>query len=512
MPPRNSFKTNASFFRMLALGAVGAQTVQQHLNELGHRIIELERGALSTKIWRDVKRKRVRIPDLCCTACGVRIESRAKSRAKTPPDLRMSHSTGDAERAWDYGMLDSDWVAFPILSLEQDVRDMGALESRRSLWRERILTSWAGSGHINVFRVSDLRNAPFTQLGQKGVSEGSEIQIKWNARFAAEDGRITGVRAGRVHYTTANAPDKPRYYRLDAAEHAFLEAGRQFRRHQVVAGQVAPLGLDECRCGQGCGRRRIEEMLRSRERTSRFTGCKLARLKAIEDIADTIRDLAQDTAEDPYVRMEARSYLCNVVDESAERWFRHALLDHPDDQTRLETAVALSETRTASAFGLLRLVFEDRQQPTFLRSACAWAIGCHRTHEAAECLVRAFADIAPGIREEALVALENLGEYHLDALIAGLGSQSSDIAAGSAEAIRRVRDVPGKQVSRIVELAENSESTWPAWALAHLPKEDVRPYIAALQDRRADIHYALSVLWTFLESWVAEDWTPRWTA
>ena len=388
MPPRNAFKTNASFFRMLALGAVGAQTVQQHLNGLGHRIVELERGALSTKIWRDVKRKRVRIPDLCCTACGVRIES----RAKTSPDLRMSHSTGDAERAWDYGMLD------------------------------------------------------------------------------------------------------------------------RFRRHQVIAGHAAPLGLDECRCRQGCNRQRVEEMLRSRERTSRFTGCKLARLAAIEDIADAIRDLAQDTAEDMYVRLEARSYLCEVVNESADRWFRPALLDHPDDQMRLETAVALAETRNPGAFGLLRLVIEDRRQPTFLRSACAWAIGCHGTHEAAECLVGAFADLAPGIREEALAALENLGEYRLDALLTGLASRSSDIAAGSAEAIRRVREVPENQVRRIVELAESSESTWPAWALAHLPQEEVRPYIATLQDRRPDIHYALSVLRTFLESWVAEDWTPRWTA
>ena len=507
MPPRNAFKTNASFFRMLALGAVGAQTVQQHLNELGHRIIELERGALSTKIWRDVKRKRVRIPDLCCTACGVRIES----RAKRSPHLRMSHSTGDAERAWDYGMLDSDWVAFPILSPEQDVRDMGALESRRSLWRERILTSWVGSGHINVFRVAELRNAPFTQRGQKGVTEGSELQIEWNARLAPEDGHITSVQAGRVHYTTTNAPDRARYWQLNAGQQAFLGSGDRFRRHQVIAGHATPLGLDECRCRQGCNRQRIEEMLRSRERTSRFTGCKLARSAAIEDIADAIRDLAQDTAEDMYVRMEARSYLCDVVNESADRWFRPALLDHPDDQMRLETVVTLAETRTPSAFELLRLVLEDRRQPTFLRSACAWAIGCHRTHEAAECLVRAFADIAPGIREEALLALENLGEHHLDALLTGLASQSSDIAAGSAETIRRVRDVPENQVRRIVELAENSESTWPAWALAHLPKEEVKPYIATLQDRRPDIHYALSVLWTFLESWVAEDWTPRWT-
>jgi len=61
---RNAFKTNASFFRMLAVGAVGARAVQQYLNSLGHDIIELERGSLGTRIWRDVKRKRVRIPDL----------------------------------------------------------------------------------------------------------------------------------------------------------------------------------------------------------------------------------------------------------------------------------------------------------------------------------------------------------------------------------------------------------------------------------------------------------------
>ena len=263
MPPRNAFKTNASFFRMLALGAVGAQTVQQHLEELGHSVVELERGALSTKIWRDVKRKRVRIPDLCCTACGVRIES----RAKTSPDLRMSHSTGDAERAWDYGMLDSDWIAFPVLSPEQNIWSAGALDSRRSLWRERILTSWKPAGHINMFSVSEFRAAPFTQLHQKGVTEGSELQVKWSARFAPEDGRITAVQAGRVHYTATDAPDRRRYYQLGADQHAFLQVGEAFRKHQVIAGHVAPLSPDQRRCRQGCDHQRIEQMLGSRERT-----------------------------------------------------------------------------------------------------------------------------------------------------------------------------------------------------------------------------------------------------
>src|SRR3990172_4667051 len=147
MAQRNAFKTNASFFRMLAVGAVGAQAVQEYLNARGHDFVELERGSLATRIWRDVKRKRVRIPDLCCTRRGVRIESRAKTSA----DLSMSHSTRDAERAWNYGMLDADWIAFPILSADERAWSAGALDARRSLWRERTLTSWRLMGHVNLF-------------------------------------------------------------------------------------------------------------------------------------------------------------------------------------------------------------------------------------------------------------------------------------------------------------------------------------------------------------------------
>ena len=58
-------------------------------------------------------------------------------------------------------------------------------------------------------------------------------------------------------------------------------------------------------------------------------------------------------------------------------------------------------------------------------------------------------------------------------------------------------------------MAESSRSTWPTWALAHLPSEDVKPLIATLQKKRPDVHFALSVLWTFLESWVSRDWSAR---
>ena len=55
-------------------------------------MLELERGSTETKPWKDVKRKRVRIPDLVYRACGLRVESRAKTKA----ELSMSHSPTDA--------------------------------------------------------------------------------------------------------------------------------------------------------------------------------------------------------------------------------------------------------------------------------------------------------------------------------------------------------------------------------------------------------------------------------
>jgi len=500
MSRRQAFKTDSSFFRMLAAGVVGARAVQQHLNSLGHAVVELERGALSTRIWRGVKRKRVRIPDLCCTKCGVRIES----RAKTSTELSMSHSPGEAERAWDYGMLDSDWVAFPILSAGESVWSAGRLQEQRSLWRERHLTTWQVEGWINLFTVESFRSIAPKQLKPKGVSEGAEVQVKWKACFASGSGRVVEVNKEHLEYLLDDNPRRRRHFKLAEDVRPFLAAGDRFQRHQVLAGQVKPLTTAESRCAGNCD---VAKLLASRERTVRFTGCKLARLAKTTELEGVVRALAEDREEDAYVRMEAKAYLCEVVGDSAEEQFG-AILKDTDEQMRLEAVVTLAETRTPEAFQLLRTVLQDTAQPLFLRSACAWGIGCHGTKEAAEVLIQAFADVASEIREEALHALQDLGAIGFDPLVKGLENPSADIAAGVAEALRRIPNVPVERIERIVELAGQTSSTWPAWTLAHLPKEAVTPYVAALQSRRPGVHYAVSVLWNFLESWIAADWTP----
>src|SRR5258708_12221751 len=86
--PRLALKPDSSFFRKIAIGAIGSRAICTDLSSHGHNMVELERGSTDTKLWKEVKRKRVRIPDLVCTLCGQRPETRPKPKA----ELSMSHS------------------------------------------------------------------------------------------------------------------------------------------------------------------------------------------------------------------------------------------------------------------------------------------------------------------------------------------------------------------------------------------------------------------------------------
>lgn len=108
MANRRAFKSGISFLEKISIGAIGTQQVFKDMENEGHKPIELERGSRSFKIWKEIKIKRIRVPDILCVACGTRVESRAKTNFQ----ISMSHSFSDPERGWDYGIDDSDFVAF----------------------------------------------------------------------------------------------------------------------------------------------------------------------------------------------------------------------------------------------------------------------------------------------------------------------------------------------------------------------------------------------------------------
>ena len=195
MPPL-ALKPDSSFFRKIALGAVGSRHVAQDLDHLGHQIAELERGAMDTKLWKDVKRKRVRIPDLVCKRCGLRVESRAKTKA----ELSMSHSLTAQERAWDFGMVDSDVIAFPVCTAgEEKLWNSGRLKEPVSYWHERNWIRWQPEGKVNYVRVGQFRTLPPGHATTKGVTEGSETSVDWKSSVLQTNVR-RGINPGPKNY------------------------------------------------------------------------------------------------------------------------------------------------------------------------------------------------------------------------------------------------------------------------------------------------------------------------
>lgn len=105
---RAAFKTDESFLEKISIGAIGTKKVFDDLKSRGHEPIELERGSMSFKIWKEIKIKRLRVPDILCLRCGKRIESRAKTKL----EISMSHSFASPERGWDFGLDNDDNIAF----------------------------------------------------------------------------------------------------------------------------------------------------------------------------------------------------------------------------------------------------------------------------------------------------------------------------------------------------------------------------------------------------------------
>lgn len=500
--PRIAFKPDASFFEKIVRGAIGTRAVCDDLRHRGHTMVELERGSLDTKLWKDVKRKRVRIPDLLCIKCGLRVESRAKAKA----ELTMSHSTSDAERVWDFGMVDADCVAFPVCeSTRKLFWSHGNLQEGASYWHERNWTHWQLLGKINYFLVSNFRAVPFQRKATKGVTEGSESIIEWPATFSTRTGHVEAVQGNKI--AIRRTSDSHLYtWSIRASRQVFVSPGDAIQEHQVIASAVQPLSDLQLGCSGALPRNHIANLLKSRERTQRFTGVKLARLLRDSQYTSVIKQLSQDTEEDIYIRLEAMAYLASVAGYQPRDLFE-APLTSPDQQTQLEAVIAIGETATSEAVALLSDILDRSNQPYFLRSAAAWCLGQIGGEAAIAKLVQLFRDVDMKIREEALDRIVAIGKGAFPALSQHVGDADMDLAAGCAEALRQ-QQLSDEMLRRLAPTLKESAPlpVWPVWLFGNLPRQQVAPIIAELQTTAPQLHYAISLLWSFTESWIAQQW------
>lgn len=500
--PRLALKPDSSFFRKIALGAIGTRRVCEDLTAHGHEMYELERGSLDTKLWKEVKRKRVRIPDLVCSRCGVRVESRAKTKA----ELSMSHSPTDAERAWDFGMVESDWIAFPVCRpLDEKLWTYGRLGTGTSYWHERNWVEWQMDGCVNYFTVAAFRSTAHAGTATKGVTEGSETTLSWAAIFSTRAGDIPSVDGRRV--TIRRESDGHRYTRSVRDEFGiFVSAGDRVDLNQLIAGPVKPLTASGLTCSGVLPEDHISHLLSSRERTQRFTGVKLARLREDPSHAEAVRAITGDEEEDVYIRLEGASYLVSVCGAAAADLFT-PFLERADPQIQLETVIALGEADTPEAVDLISNILDDETRPYFLRSAAAWALSRTGEETALNHLIKAFGDVDQAIREEALQGVVSLGGTAVPMLLVGLREVDSDLAAGCAEALRQQDSLPDQVIEALeANLRSDTPAPWAVWLVGHLARTRVAGAVAGLEASAPQLHYAITLLWSFVESWIARRW------
>ena len=370
MPP-NNFKSDESFLKKLAVGAAGTTAAMRRLSAMGFKPIELERGSSGFKIWKTIKIKRVRVPDILCLKSGWRFESRGKTKL----EISMSHSTSDPNRAWDAGMRADDFVVIVLCEQASDSP-----------------VDWQPASPLHFIRVDAMRDAYRNGAAKitapKGVEEGSEIRVIWPSAAANEPSVGSEVTAKGLRLSPVGG-GKPQRCMLNRAIPLIplCGVGDTVARNQIV-GAVVPAVLS-LSCPADVGEAFFTDKLSSAALSERYAGAKALRFRGFTSSAADLRARLADDAEDIYVKLEASAAL--AAHSFVEGWdYLELSLFSEFAQVQLETIIVLSEIPGARSQALLIGALGDSSRHEEIRAGAAWALGEFHTDDAARALADTF--------------------------------------------------------------------------------------------------------------------------
>jgi len=477
-----NFKNDDSFLQKLAVGATGTKLVMSRLQELGYQPIELERGSTGYKIWKKIKIKRVRVPDILCLRTGRRFESRGKTKL----EISMSHSLKDPHRAWDAGMRDDDHVA--IVLCEQI---------------NNSLVEWKPASPIHFITVQDMRSAfagGNTQVTKpKGVEEGSEIRIIWpsvaaNSASLVSEVSLTTIKLRQLSGTVQRCVLGRKNFSLAP----MCITGEMVQQNQIVAATV-PINLNPVR-SDDVDERFFRLRLASASLSERYAAAKALRFRGFANSFDSLVSRMQDPEEDIYVQLEAAAALAASNHSIGWAFLRNSLgSDYLAFQ--LETIIVLSEIVQPLSQGLLISVLLDTSRDSEIRSGAAWALGEFKSQEAAFSLVDTFNSTSMEIRVEAARALLKIAPAQLDLLVKLLRSVDPSKRDGLAWALAKAG---GFDVSTLVDkTSDQNLRRWVSYVAGYGEALFPEEQLSRLFQLDAEVYFAASVLWQLLSSWIS---------
>jgi HEAT repeat protein len=491
MPLPRSFKTDESFLEKIAIGATGTKQVLATLQAQGHHPIELERGSTSFKIWKEIKIKRVRVPDILCLESGIRVESRAKTKL----EITMSHSTTSQERGWDFGLTDKDFIAFVHCRRTGD----GPLD-------------WEASSLVQYISVQDMRLAWDDNLVKtetpKGAQEGFETRVTWPATIAKSAGLIERVEQSRIQYRRFedNRLITLSLKRFPDALRLLVTEGDQIQAQHILA-SVVPVTTTIPHTEKVSAEYYIE-LMQSPAMSDRYTAAKA--LATFTDTAtqQTLIDRVQNDREHIYVRAESAAGLMrsgNLIG----RDFLAATLQASYLEHRLEATIILGEIATSKSISLLTATLQDDQQHPEIRAGAAWSLGEIGTDAALPILIQQFHSLDTVIKIEAARALAKIARLHIEQAIQALPASTPMQRPGIAWALSKTQELNLETIATLLSTkstTDNAESNdtrhWIAYVLGSQLQNAVLPDIEYLAQADPEVYFAATMLWKVLSSWV----------
>lgn len=464
------------------MGAIGTQRVYADARSQGHTPIELERGSMTFKIWKKIKIKRIRVPDILCVACARRLES----RAKTAIEITMSHSLSDPERGWDHGLVDEDFVALIRC------RKAGAGP-----------TDWEADELVQYLSVQELRAAQASGkavlVKPKGAEEGFEARITWPAAVAKTAGTVADVSEDRlqIRRVADGRTVTLALVRGGVRVEPLVAAGDTVREGQILAA-VVPV-THRFVCPQSVSWPHYVDRLSSSALSERYAAVKALPLFGAGEIDTALAERMDDPCEHIFVRMEAAAGLARHGHDTAWAFIESCLAD-PYLQHRLEAVITLAEINAPRAVALLCTVLADEGQDAEIRAGAAWALGELGDRTSLAALIATFSGVDEGIRIEAARALAKLASQFTDDLLAQFPAATPAQRPGLAWALSRGGQLRAQDVLQC--LVDDDARQWTAYVLGMQDQERFIGDIEALRARDPEVFFAVTVLWKIVTSWV----------
>lgn len=483
----NNFKSDDSFLRKLAVGAAGTNATISRLKDMGFNPIELERGSTGFKIWKKIKIKRVRVPDILCLDTGMRFESRGKTKS----EISMSHSLSDPKRAWDAGMRDNDVVSIVVFEPSID----SPIELKRI-------------SPVHFVSVRDMRQA-FTDrqvsiTKPKGVEEGSEIRVMWPCASANQPSVVSAVESSRISLSPIREGRRQTIHLSRNKGTITLlpqcKTDEVVEANQIVAA-VVPVSI-MLKPPMPVGEEYFKEKLMSVNLSERYAAAKALRYKGYTTAKDVLKARMTDPDEDIYVQLEAAAALAIHDDDNAwefiEGKLRGTIMAVPLE-TQLETVIVVSEIPKTRSEQLLIEVLRDTQRDDELRAGAAWALGQFASVTSATALADTFNSSPLEVKVEAARALLRIAEPQIPHLINLLKCDAPSKRDGISWVLART----GKfNPSELLAGADDNLRKWVSYIVGYGKDKFVHGDVESICQADPQVYFAASVLWQIVASWV----------